>query len=1025
MIWYYIDKAILINNHMKKFTCLLILFLSGFFGAFAQSFSVSGLVSDENNMPLLGVNVIVKGEARGTTTDFDGNYTVDNISSGDILQFSYVGFVSQEITVEDQQTINVTLQTDSEALDEVVVIGYGTQQRKDITGSVSVVSDEAIRGLQPIQTTQALQGTSAGVVVTQTSGAPGASLNINIRGVASNTENGPLVIIDGYQTDVQSLSNLNPSDVESMTILKDAQAAIYGVAGANGVILVTTKTGELNMAPTVSYDTYYGVQETSRQVPLLNATEYALLLNESYANGGQNLRFPDVSELGDGTDFQEAVFETSPIISHNLGLSGGTEKVTYSVGGSHLRQEGIIAPEKTQYKRSTAKVSLGVEISDAFDIDFNTIYTNIDRNSINENGLGSVLFNALNIAPTFDIDQEDRNGFLGNEIINPLSQIENTFNEYNLDKFNGTFALNFSPIEELMFTSRIGYNFGKSDEKTFSPISDFGPGKVFNVTRSTVDQNRINDNSYTFDLYGKYENIFKDAHHVTFTGGMTVIRNWGDGLYATGYDVPNNSWEFADISLTTGTSTEKSNDSYVYDIRKLSFFGRLQYDYEGKYLVSGMLRRDSSTRFSPENRTDYFPSVTAGWIISEETFMEDSDVVSFLKLRGSYGILGNDEVGENQFYRALLDGEATYVLDGQLVNGRAIGALPNPSAKWEEAEKVNIGVDLRMFNNKLDITTDIFREERRDLLIPFIPVSGILGTGAPGAASPTVNAGTTVNQGAEFAIKYSDNFGDDFSFNVGYNVTYIDNEVTEVNGADFIPGGAFGVGQPQPSRFEEGHAIGYFYGYKTDGLFQTQAEADAAPSQMALGGAAKAGDIKYVDINNDGVINTDDRTDIGDPIADVTMGFNLNMNYKNFDFSAYAYATLGNDMVRNYERNQPNVNRPAYYLERWRGPGTSNEVPRLTTGATSNNVLSEFFVEDASYARIQNVQLGYSLPDDLLERIKIDRLRIYASVNNLYTFTKYKGFDPSATTGEPIGGGIDYGFYPVPRIFSVGVNLNL
>ncbi len=539
-----------------------------------------------------------------------------------------------------------------------------------------------------------------------------------------------------------------------------------------------------------------------------------------------------------------------------------------------------------------------------------------------------------------------------------------------------------------------------------------------------MNQNRINDNNYTFDLFGKYENTF-DSHHVTLTGGMTVIRNWGDGLFATGYDVPNNSFEFADISLTTGLSEDKSNSSYIYDIRKLSFFGRVQYDFQGKYLVSGMLRRDSSTRFSPENRTDYFPSVTAGWILSEESFLEDSDVISFLKLRGSYGILGNDEVGQNQFYRALLNGEATYVLDGQLINGRALGGLPNPNAKWEEAEKVNIGVDLRLLKNKIDITADVFREERKDLLIPFIPVSGIFGTAAPGGSSPTVNAGTTVNQGAEFSIKYSETIGDDFNLNVGYNVTYIDNEVTQVNGAEFLPGGAFGVGQPQPSRFEEGHPVGYFYGYKTDGLFQTQADADAAPSQMALGAQARAGDIKYVDINNDGVINTDDRTDIGDPIADVTMGFNLSMNYKNFDFSAYTYASLGNDMVRNYERNQPNVNRPAFYLERWRGQGTSNEVPRLTTGATSNNVLSEFYVEDASYARIQNVQLGYSLPEGLMERINVDRLRIYASVNNLYTFTKYKGFDPSATTGEPIGGGIDYGFYPVPRIFSVGVNLNL
>ncbi len=1008
---------------MRKFTCLLIVFLSGFFGAYAQSFSVSGLVSDENNMPLLGVNVIVKGESRGTTTDFDGNYTIENVSPGDILQFSYVGFEAQEITVNDQRTINVVLQTDSEALEEVVVIGYGTQQRKDVTGAVSVVDNQTIDELQPIKVEQALQGTAAGVNVTPSSGAPGAGININIRGIASNSVNGPLVLIDGYQGD---LNTLNPNDIQSISILKDAQAAIYGVAGANGVVLVTTKTGKKNTAPKVTYQTYYGIQEASREIPVLNATEYALLLNESYANGGQQIPYPNVSGLGEGTDFQSAVFKQAPISNHNLSLTGGGEKVTYSVGGSNLDQEGIVGGDKSGFKRNTARVSLGVDINDYFDVQLNATYTNIARKSINENGLGSVLFNALNFAPTFGVNDQDLAGSLGNEIINPLSQIENTYNDYNLDKLNGNFSLDFTPIEELVFTSRIGYNLSKSDAKTFNPeigADVYGPGKVFNNPRSTVNQNRINDNSYTYDLFGTYEDRYNEDHHVTFTGGMTVIRQWGDGLYATGYDVPNNSYEFADISLTTGTNDGLNNSSYVYDIRKLSFFGRLQYDFKGKYLVSGMLRRDASTRFNPDNRVGYFPSATAGWIISEENWF-DSDTFNFLKLRGSYGILGNDEAGGAEFYRSALTGEATYVLNGQLVNGTAPGRIANPDSGWEEAEKINIGLDLRLLQNKIDITADIFREERKDLLVAGIPVSGIFGGAAPGAGAPTINAGTTRNQGAEFAINYKENFSDDVRLNVSYNFTYLENEVTEVNGTDFLPGGAFGVGQPQPARMEEGFPIGYFYGYKTDGIFQNQSEVDTHPAQNALGAPAQPGDIRYVDINGDGVINTDDRTNIGDPIPDFTMGLNLNFTVKNFDFTAYTYASLGNEMVRNYERNQPNVNRHAYYLERWRGEGTSNEVPRLTTAATSNGVFSDFYVEDASYVRIQNAQIGYSLPADFLGRVGIDKLRVYVAGNNLYTFTDYKGFDPSASTGEAIGGGIDYGFYPVPRTYMFGVNLN-
>lgn len=1002
---------------------VLILFCIGSFSLQAQTFSVSGTVDEEGTgLPLPGVNIIVKNTSNGVVTDFDGNYSIDNVSVGDVLVYSYLGFLPQEITVgENQNTIDVSLKTDTSALDEVVVIGYGTQQRKDVTGAVSVVSNETIEELNPIKVEQALQGTAAGVNVTASSGAPGAGININIRGIASNSVNGPLILIDGYKGD---LSTLNPNDIESISILKDAQAAIYGIAGANGVVLVTTKSGKKNTAPTVQYDTYVGMQETTRKLPLLNATEYGLLLNESYANNGQDLPFPNVNELGRGTDFQEKVFDTAPIMSHNLTLSGGSEKVTYSFGVSHLDQQGIIGTEKSDFQRSTARFNFGVDISDEFKFTANSIYTNLNRRSINENGLGSVLFNALNIPPTFNRDQEDVDGSLGNEIINPLSQIENTFNDYSLNKFNGSFSLEYMPIEALTFTSRIGYSLTNSKGRDFSPIINYGPGKVFNSVRSTVNQNRINDNSYTYDLFGTYENTFNETHHLTGTAGMTVIREWGDGLYATGYDVPNNSYEFADISLTTGTNDGLNNSAYKYDIRKLSFFGRLQYDYKGKYLVSGMLRRDASTRFGPENRVGYFPSATGGWILSEENFLNNSNVISFLKLRGSYGILGNDEAGGAEFYRSLLNGEATYVLDGNLVNGTALGRIANPGAGWEEAEKTNIGIDLRLFNNKLDITADVFREDRKDLLVAGIPVSGIFGGGAPGSGAPTINAGTTRNEGVEFAINYKDNIGDDISFGIGYNATFLSNEVTEVNGAEFIPGGGFGVGQPQPARFQEGFPVGYFYGYKTDGIFQTQEEVDAHPSQETLGAAASPGDIRYVDTNDDGVIDVDDRTNIGDPIPSATMGINLNFNYKNFDFTAYTYASLGKDMVRNYERNQPNVNRHAYYLERWTGPGTSNEVPRLTTGATSNVAFSDFYVEDASYARIQNVQIGYSLPESFLEKTGINRLRIYTSVQNLYTFTNYKGFDPSASTGEAIGGGIDYGFYPVPRIFLAGLNLN-
>ena len=478
--------------------------------------------------------------------------------------------------------------------------------------------------------------------------------------------------------------------------------------------------------------------------------------------------------------------------------------------------------------------------------------------------------------------------------------------------------------------------------------------------------------------------------------------------------------------MATGTGADGVRDvgSYAFDERRMSVFGRLQYDYKGKYLLSAMLRRDMSTKFGPNNRVAYFPSATAGWIISDEEFLNDSSLINFLKLRVSYGVLGNDQIPNNG-YVGQLNGEATYVFDGTLTNGVAIGQLPNPDLQWEEAKKFDVGLDFTILNEKVDVTTDYFINKRDNLLISNIPVSGIAGVYAPGGSSPTINAGGVENKGFEFAINYKDNLSENLKLSVSYNVTTLTNEVTEVNNSTgFIEGGSFGVGQPAISRMEVGQPIGYFSGYKTDGIFQNQAEVDAHPSQLALGANASPGDLRYVDVNNDGVIDTDDRTNLGDPIPDVTMGLNLTLNWKNLDFTAYAFASIGNDMVRNYERTLTDVNQLNYVLDRWTGEGTSNTVPRVTTAATTNNVFSDYFVEDASYLRLQNVQLGYNLPADVIESMGFTKVRLYCGVNNLVTLTKYRGYDPGATSGARIGGGIDFRLYPIPRTYLFGLNLN-
>lgn len=1028
---------------MKPKLLLMVLLLFTSF-AFSQTFDVNGTVLDGSGLSLPGVNVKVKSSSQSTTTDFDGSFKLSGLSKGTVIVLSYIGFRTQEVSVSGSK-ITVKMSDDAKSLDEVVVIGYGSQKKREVTGAVSIVDSKTLEILKPARIEQALQGTVSGVNVTTQSGSPGAKLDIRIRGIATNGQNGPTAIIDGY---VGDFGLLNPSDIETITVLKDAQAAIYGTIAANGIILVTTKMGKKNSKTRFSFNTYTGFQETSRKLSTLDATEYALLLNESFANGGKPLPYPNVSGLGKGTNWQDEVFNKAvPIINHDLSISGGSEKVTYSFSGSHLDQEGIVGGDKAGFLRNTARLGISIDLTDNLKVKTNVIYTYFRRKSLNENGLGSVLFNALNVPSTFTT-KDDNGDFikipttLGNEIINPLAQIDNTYNDYNFKKINGNFGLDYKLFKGFVLSSSIGFNTSNSEYKTFAKkvLYWVNPSdKVFDVLRSSVTQQTVNDNNYSFDLYGTYTKKIAENHNLLGVIGTTIFKEWGNSASGTGYDIENNSWENADLSLTKGVATSLNTGGYVYDQRRLSYFGRLQYDYKGKYLFSAMLRRDSSTKFGPGNKVAYFPSFTGGWVVSDESFFGESKTFNFLKFRASYGTLGNDQI-PTYGYIGLLTGEATYVSNGGLISGVATGQIPNPDLKWEEAKKFDVGFDLKLFDNKVSVVTDYFIDTRKDLLIPNIPVSGITGIGAPGASAPTMNAGTVRNSGIEFAIDYKEKFSDNFNMSIGYNVTFIKNEVLEVNnGTGIIENGSFGVGQPAISRMEEALPgqeklpIGYFYGYKTNGIFQNQAEVDAHPSQLALGALASPGDLRFVDVNGDGVIDTKDKTNVGDPIPEATMGFNLQLNYKNLDFAAYTFASIGNDMVRNYERTNAYANRLDYVLDRWTGEGTSNSMPRVTTSATANNNFSDYYVEDASYLRIQNIQLGYTLNPNVSQKAGITKLRLYAAVNNLYTFTKYKGFDPGASFGptnqdgvsqSPIGAGIDYGFYPVPRTYLLGLNIN-
>ncbi len=1001
-----------------KITYFLIALLLAQF-QYGQGIIVQGQVQDDAGIALLGVNVTVENTNIGTVTDIDGNYTVANVTVGSTLVFSYLGFTTKRVRIANNKTINITLSEDTESLEQVIVIGYGTQTKKEVTGAVGVVGAKTIEELNPVRVEQALQGQVAGINITSQSGSPGSDATISIRGISTNGDNRPLILVDGNV--IEDLSVINPNDIESINVLKDATAGIYGVRAANGVILITTKSGGINQETKFEIDSYAGFQETTRKLPVLNATEYGVIINEAFAAGGNAPIFTDFSTLGEGTDWQEEVFKTAAISSVNFNASGGTENITYAAATSYLTQDGIVGGSSSNFNRFTARVNLGADFLKKFKFKSSFIYTKTNRKTLLENTIGSVLFNAINMAPNLSV--RDRNGAftlaegLGNEVINPVAQITNTFNNTSVDKISGVLGLTYDFYTNFSAESRFQFNYAEVLGKTFAPEVFYGSGKVFNVDRSSVTESDNTFRDFTWDNFIRYTTTIADAHDIKALLGMSVFKTTGEFIGATGFDILGNSFDNASIAQASDVVDNFANGGNTFDARLLSYFSRLEYDYKDTYLFSAVIRRDGSTRFGPKNKFGYFPSFSAGWVVSEETFMQQ-DWLHFFKIRGSYGVLGNDRIPDFRFV-SLLNGEGVYVIDDELVFGTAIGALSNPEIKWEKQKTLNIGFDTKFLNNKIDITFDYFRRRTEDLLV-VAPVAGILGVAAPGSAPPVINAGTIENKGIEFRIAYNETITDDLDFSISYNLTTLQNEVISVNSENtFIPGGSFGVGQEPPARMEAGKPIGYFYGLQTDGIFQDQAAIDAHATQTN----AAPGDLRFVDTNNDGVIDTNDRTDIGNPIPDITMGLNIGFNYKGLDFTTYAFASLGNEIVRNYERNQPLVNRGNYILDRWTGPTTSTTIPRVTTGANSNSLFSSFYVEDGSYLRIQNVQLGYTIPAKFMDPLGIDKLRIYGSVNNVYTFTNYRGYDPSASSGAPIGSGIDNGFYPVPRTYLVGVNL--
>lgn len=1006
--------------------------------------TITGSIINERSEAVPYVKITVKSSKKPFLSDGKGLFQVSVTDPAtDVLVFTAMGYQKQEVPVAGQTNLTVVLLEVSQDTKDVVVVGYGTAKSKELTGATSRVKGEDLEKMNMTRMDQALQGQVSGVTVSSNSGSPGGSANIRIRGLSTFGDNDPLILVDGVVYDSEGLNALNPSDIKSINVLKDATAGIYGVRAANGVIIVETKNGAINRKPTMEYNGYFGVQQTARKLDLLTAEEYAVIKNEAFAFGGQTMPFSNTN-LGTGTNWQDSVFSSAPVQSHNLSLSGGTLNTRYSIGLGYFNQEGIVGADKANFGRYNARLNFATDMSEKLKLNSVLLFSSDMRSTLPENGIGSVLYNTINAFPnesvysspgTFSYLEEV------SDIINPIAQMMNQYNWSTANKFVGKEEFIYEFNENISLTNRFNYNYANVDAKVFSPLVWYGDGKYANTAANAALESpevEIGDSVFiergaavyeerstyldlSYEGFVNYDKTFNDIHKVKGTFGVSVFERKGQSLNGVGFGIPNNSLAYADISANQAQGGFLNNvNSWEFKERLLSAFMRAEYAYKEKYLVSGILRRDGSSKFGPNSRWGIFPTISGGWLLSEEDFFK-SESIDYLKFRASYGVSGNDQI-PNFAYRALLNGEGVYVFDDLITQGAAIGRPANPDLRWETTRQLNVGLDLTWLK-VINFTTNYFIKNTNDLL--FQPdVSALLGSYGPGGYPPIINAGDVSNKGWEFEVAYQSDRKNLLQTNLNFNLTTINNKVVSVpEGIEYIPGAAFSVGGDVATRFEEGYEIGYFFGYQTEGVFQTQEQIDNA---AVVQEGAQPGDLIFKDVNGDGKINFSDDSDktyLGSAIPDFTMGFAFNFKLKGFDFSGNVYAALGQEIIRNYERQQPYANQLAYVIDRWTGEGSTNEHPRLTTGPTNNNLFSDYYVEDGSFVRLRNLQFGYTLPSTLLRKIHIESLRVYVAANNLITLTRYMGFDPDLGSSSVLSAGVDYGMYPQARSLMGGLQI--
>ena len=1013
---------------------------------FGQTRKLSGKVTDEKGTPLSSVSVMVKGTTQGTTTGETGLFSLTVPATAKVLVLSYTGFETKEVTI-NADNIDVVMTTSQAKLDEVVVIGYGVQKVTKVSGAISTVKGVDIEKFKPVRAEDALQGRAAGVTVVG-SGSPGSKPTVLIRGIPSFSGTDPVVIIDGVPQTLTDFNSINPADIESINVLKDAATtAIYGVKGGNGVIVVTTKGGKKNQKTEITLNANYGVQEVINTIGVLNATEYAAMINEGSTLAGGDVIFPDLSVIGVGTNWQNQIFERAPIQNHSISARGGSDKMNYFISAGYNSQGGIVGGyDKSRFNRGNLTANLSFDLSSKLKLILNTTAVVLEGKGIQENSFNSVIGSALNFDPTVSVLNTTPNtigkygysNLILSEIFNPLTKLDNTFNKNNGTKLYGKIELQYDLLKDLKLSTRFGYTKYDGNAKSFTPLAFYGPLNVensLNADGSTVpgkhnmvSHEKTSNFNYTWETFANYRFTVKEDHNFETVAGLSIARISGNAAGATREDVPFNSWEFADFTAATGTNTSTNPNAlkgyyYQYFRNNISYFGRANYDYQDKYLASFTARRDGSIAFGENNKFANFYSGSLGWVVTRENFF-NSKAIDYLKIRASYGSIGNENV--NPQYVEIITGGPSYgptansngyTFGDAFYPGSTVGSAANRDLRWEKQIQANAGFDLTIFK-KFSLSADYFMKTVDGLL--FTP-SASLYLGTP--PIPPANIGSTESKGIDLTLSYNDTYGKKFRINTSVTFTSAKNLVTATNtdGSARIFGGGYFNGQSQTvTVFEKGFTPGYFYGFKTNGLFQTYDEISKSPVQSG----AQPGDIKFVDINGDGLINASDRTQIGDPFPDFTMGWNLNLEYGNFDFNAFTYASVGNDVYSAWERNGNYTNKYRGVLARWTGAGTTNDAknPRYSFLDPNSNIrVSDRYVEDGSFIKIKNLQLGYTLPQRVIKGV-FSRVRVYAQVKNAFTFTKYSGFDPEIAGGI-LETGVDRGAYPQARTYAFGLDI--